>query len=62
MDNLVKVWSQTLDTYNQDMFNGTDPSKTEFYDAIIKGKVLKPGLQEDELDAQNAIERALMGS
>ena len=62
MGNLVKVWSQTLDIYNQDMFNGTDPSKTELYNAITEGKVLEPGFQEDELDAQKAIERAVYGS
>ena len=59
--NLVKIWSQTLNTFNQVMFNGSDSSNTELYNAITEGKVLEPGFQEDEPAMQAAIEKALYG-
>lgn len=59
MGNLIKSWYAAFDTYNQQLFNGSDSSNTDLYNSITGGKVLVPGYQEDELDVQGAIEKAI---
>ena len=61
MGNLIKSWYATFDTYNQQLFNGSDAGNTDLYNSITGGKVLEPGYQEDELDVQGAIEKAIYG-
>ena len=61
MGNLIKTWYATFDTYNQQLFNGSDAGNTDLYNSITGGKVLEPGYQEDELDVQSAIEKAIYG-
>ena len=61
MGNLIKTWYATFDTYNQQLFNGSDAGNTDLYNSITGGKVLEPGYQEDELDVQNAMEKAIYG-
>lgn len=59
--NLIKSWYATFDTYNQQLFNGSDVGNTDLYNSVTGGKVLEPGYQEDELDVQGAIEKAIFG-
>ena len=61
MGNMIKSWYATFDTYNKQIFNGSDPSNTALYNAITGGQVLEPGFQEDGLDVQTAIEKAVFG-
>jgi len=59
--NVIKTWYQTIDTYNNNLFNGSDASIKELYGMITAGKVLEPGFQQNELHLQSTVERAIYG-
>lgn len=61
LGNLVKIWDQTIDTYNQDLFNGSDASNTMLYNMITGGKVLEPGFSEDEPTVQKSLGNSIYG-
>ena len=56
MGNIVKTWYQTIDTYNNNLFNGSDASIKELYGMITAGKVLEPGFQQNELHLQSTVD------
>ena len=61
LGNLVKMWDQTVDTYNQQLFNGSDPSNDMLFNMITSGKLLEPGFTEDEGTVQHSLENAIYG-
>ncbi len=61
LDILVKTWTKTLDTFNSQLFNGSDSSNKALYGMITQGKVLEAGFQEDALFVQQSIEKAIYG-
>lgn len=58
---LVKIWTQTLDSFNANLFNGSDSNNKILHDMITDGKVLEAGFQEDQLLVQQSIEKAIYG-
>ena len=58
---LIKTWTKALDTFNNQLFNGSDPSNQELYNMMTQGRVLEAGFQEDALFVQTQVERAIYG-
>ena len=56
---MVTTWEKAIDTYNQQLFNGSESSIDMLHTQITEGHVLEAGFQEDGIQA--AMEKAIYG-
>ena len=59
LGNMVTTWEKAVDTYNQQLFNGSQSSIDMLHTQITEGHVLEAGFQEDGIQA--AMDRAIYG-
>lgn len=59
LGNMVTTWEKAIDTYNQQLFNGSQSSIDMLHAQITEGHVLEAGFQEDGIQA--AMDKAIYG-
>lgn len=61
LGNLVKTWDATVDTFNKNLFDGSDKSIDMLHNMITSGKVLELGYTVNEATVQKALENSIYG-
>ncbi|KAM0796585.1 hypothetical protein BDR22DRAFT_825040 [Usnea florida] len=59
LGNMVTTWEHAINTYNQNLFNGSSSSINMLHSQITDGHVLEAGFQQDGIQA--AMEKAIYG-
>ena len=58
---LITGWGNAVEVYNQQIFNGSDPSIASLQKLIQDGKVLSADFQVDTQQVQNIMTKAIYG-
>lgn len=58
---MVSTFSNTINIYNEQIFNGSDSSNSLLFNHITKGQVLQADIEKDEPLIISSIERAIFG-